>query len=317
MRNEIKKPQIKGGDSFGGIFAALTTPFVRENVSCEKLRENIKRYNQTGLSGYVVLGSTGEAVFLSDKESEELVAAARASAATGKKIIVGTARESTALTVEFTNRVAELGADVALIKPPSYYKSRMNEDALRNHFLRIAERSRLPILLYNIPQNTGISFSPSLVVGLSLHPNIAGIKDSSGNLTNLVETLSRARQGFAFLLGAGSLIWPGLALGASGGILAAAAVVPRLYVRLYSLFRAGRIEEAKKLQLDLAPLNKILTQTMGIPAIKYTLDLLGYYGGPTRPPLLPLRENEKKQVESLLEQLSLEGKRSAGKKSCP
>ncbi len=318
MRNKPKKPPEKDvGESFRGIFAALTTPFVGEKISCEKLRENIKRYNQTDLSGYVVLGSTGEAVFLSDKESDQLVAEAKASTATGKKIIVGTARESTAQTIEFTNRVAEFGADAALIKPPYYYKSTMNQDALKDHFLRIAERSKLPVLLYNIPQNTGISINPPLVIELSLHPNIAGIKDSSGNLANLVEVLPHARQGFAFLLGAGSLLWPGLLLGASGGILAMAAAVPELCARLYELFRAGRTEEAKKLQLDLVPLNKALTQTMGIPAIKYALDLMGYYGGPARLPLQPLKENEKKQVEALLGKLILADSRSPGKKRRP
>jgi len=318
LRNKPRKPLEKDAEKkFQGIFAALTTPFIGEKISCEKLGENIKRYNQTDLSGYVILGSTGEAVFLGEEESDQLVAEAIASAAAGKKIIVGTARESTALTIEFTNRVAELGADAALIKPPYYYKSKMNEEALRNHFLRVAERSKLPVLLYNIPQNTGISLSPPLVLELSLHPNIAGIKDSSGNLANLVEVLPRARQGFAFLLGAGSLILPGLLLGASGGILATAAVVPELCARLYALYRAGRTGEAKKLQLDLVPLNKILTQTIGIPAIKYALDLLGYYGGPARLPLQPLKGNGKKQVETLLEQLGLPDRRPAGKKKRP
>jgi len=318
LRNKPRKPLEKNAEkNFKGIFAALTTPFIGEKISCNKLGENIKRYNQTDLSGYVILGSTGEAVFLGEKESDQLVAEARASAATGKKIVVGTARESTALTIEFTNRVAELGANAALIKPPYYYKSKMNEDALKNHFLRIAERSKLPVFLYNIPQNTGISLSPNLVVELSRHPNVAGIKDSSGNLTNLVEVLPQTRQGFTFLLGAGSLLWPGLLLGASGGILAMAAVVPELCARLYALYRAGRTEEARELQLDLVPLNRTLTQTMGIPAIKYALDLLGYYGGPTRLPLLPLKGNEKKQVETLLEQLGLADRRPAGKKKRP
>lgn len=316
MRNKPTKPPGKdAGERYQGIFAALTSPFVGEKISCEKLRQNIKRYNQTDLSGYVILGSTGEAVFLREKESDQLVTEARASAASGKKIIVGTARESTALTIEFTNRVAVLGADAALVKPPHYYKSKMNQDALKDHFLRIAERSKLPVLLYNIPQNTGVSIPPPLVLELSHHPNIAGIKDSSGNLANLVEVLPRARRGFVFLLGAGDLLWPGLLLGATGGILAMAAVVPELCARLYALYRAGRTEEAKKLQLDLVPLNKILTQSIGIPAIKYALDLLGYYGGPSRLPLQPLKENEKKQVETLLGELGLAEKLSARKRA--
>jgi 4-hydroxy-2-oxoglutarate aldolase len=301
------------GESFQGIFAALTTPFDGEDVSREKFRENIRRYNRTGLAGYVVLGSTGEAVFLSDEESENLVTEAKASASPGKKIIVGTSRESTRWTIEFTNRLAELGADAALIKPPYYYKSRMSQEVLKNHYLRIAEKSKMPVLIYNIPQNTGISVDPPLVIDLSRHPNIAGIKDSSGILANLVEVIPCVRPGFAFLLGAGSILWPGLLLGASGGILAMAAAVPELCVRLYALFCQGNLEEARKLQLDLAPLNKALTQTIGIPAIKYALDLLGYYGGPPRLPLQPLRENERTQILEMLRQLGLLPRRSAGK----
>jgi 4-hydroxy-2-oxoglutarate aldolase len=315
LRSDLKKTLKKGPkEGFRGIFAALTTPFVGEDISTEKLRENISRYNRTDLAGYVVLGSTGEAVFLSDQESEKLAAAAISAASSGKKIIVGASRESTLRTIQFTNRAAGLGADAALIQPPHYYKSRMSQAALKEHYLRIADKSKLPLLIYNIPQNTGISVDPPLVVELSHHPNIAGIKDSSGNLANLVESLPGARRSFAFLLGAGSVLWPGLALGASGGILAMAAAVPELCTRLYTLFRKGNIQEAKKLQLDLVPLNKALTQTLGIPAIKYALDLLGYYGGPPRLPLEPLEKREKREVVSLLENLGWPGRQPAEKK---
>ena len=315
MRSNPENPKEKEmGESFRGIFAALTTPFVGEDVSLEKSRENIRRYNRTDLAGYVILGSTGEAVFLSDEESEKLVAEVKASASAGKKIIVGTSRESTRLTIEFTNRMAELGADAALVKPPYYYKSRMSQDILKDHYLRIAEKSRMPLLIYNIPQNTGISVDPPLIIELSRHPNIAGIKDSSGNLANLVETLPGVRRGFDFLLGAGSILWPGLLLGASGGILALAAAIPNLCVNLYALYREGHLGEARKLQFALAPLNKTLTQTMGIPAIKYALDLLGYYGGPPRLPFHPLKEKERKQIHDLLDKLGLLAGRPLRKK---
>jgi 4-hydroxy-2-oxoglutarate aldolase len=308
-------PQEKAmSPKFRGVFAALTTPFVRSRVAREKFGENIRRYNKTGLAGYVILGSTGEAVFLSEEESEKLLAEAKASASPDKKIIVGASRESTQLTLEFTNRAAEHGADAALIKPPHYYKSRMSQEVLRDYYVRIAEKSRIPVLIYNIPQNTGISVDPALVIELSRTPNIAGIKDSSGNLANLIEVLPEVGPEFAFLLGAGSIFWPGLVVGASGGILALAAAVPDLCVKLYDLYREDHTEEAKKLQLALAPLNKALTQTLGIPAVKYALDLLGYYGGPPRPPLPPLNEEGKKYIELSLEKLGLPAGRLPGKR---
>jgi 4-hydroxy-2-oxoglutarate aldolase len=290
---------------FEGVFAALTTPFSGEEISVEKFRENITRYNGTGLAGYVVLGSTGEAVYLSDEEAEMLAAEARASAAPGKVIIAGASKESTKLTIASANRMAALGVDAVLIKPPHYYKSRMGPQALKEYYLRVADESRVPVVIYNIPQNTGIAVEPSLTVELSRHSNIAGFKDSSGILANLAEVRPAARPAFSYLLGTGSILLAGLLLGADGGILAMAAAVPVLCVEVHSLFRQGKLAEARELQLRLAPLNKALTQSLGVPAIKYALDLLGYYGGPPRSPLQPLDQAGRSAIKELLSKLGL------------
>lgn len=291
--------------SFEGVFAALTTPFDGDGIAVEEFKKNIRRYNTTGLAGYVILGSTGEAVFLGDGEAETLLGAARAAAASAKKIIAGASRESTRLTGEFVHRLAGLGADAALIKPPHYYKAAMNQDTLKRFFFEVADNSPIPIIIYNIPQNTGVPMEPPTIIELARHPNIAGIKDSSGRLSNLTEVIIGVRPDFYFLLGAGGLFLAGLLLGAGGGILALAAVVPDLCVEIHSLFRRGKLAEARKLQLDLVPLNKSLTETLGIPAIKYALDLLGYTGGPPRPPLRPLDEDGKAHIRQLLETLGL------------
>ena len=201
------------GKNFKGIFAPLTTPFKRDRISPDKLIENILKYNTTKLAGYVILGSTGESVYLSDDESTSLVLASKNSASPEKKIIVGTARESTGLTIEFTNRMADLDVDAALIRTPSYFKSRLNDEALKQHFLTIADRSKIPIIVYNIPVHTGISLSPQVVIEFSRHPNITGIKDSSGNLSLLGEVKPYVREGFNFLLGAASILLPGLIMG--------------------------------------------------------------------------------------------------------
>jgi len=290
---------------FEGVFAALTTPFAGDEIAVEKFRKNILRYNTTGLAGYVVLGSTGEAVLLGDAESEKLVAAARATAGPEMKVIAGASRESTRLTIEFTSRLAGLGADAVLLKPPHYYKSMMSQDLIKRYYFEVADKSPVPLLIYNIPQNTGISVDPSTVSELSHHPNIAGVKDSSGVLSNLTEVVPGVRPDFHFLLGTGSILLAGLLLGSSGGILALAAAVPELCVEVQILYRRGKLADARQLQLDLAPLNKALTQTLGIPAIKYALDLLGYEGGAPRPPLLSLDETGKAQVRRLLTKLGL------------
>ena len=288
-----------------GIFAALTTPFVEDEVSIPRFEENIRKFNGTGLAGYVVLGSTGECVSLSDAESEALVRAARAIAAPRKTVIVGTARESTRLTVDFTNRMADAGVDAALVRSPSYYKSRMTRDALKAHFLAVAERARVPVLVYNIPANTGISLEVSLVIELSAHPNIIGLKESSGNIAYLGEVIRRVPADFRYFLGSGSVFLPGLELGACGAILAVANAAPELCSRIHRLFREGKLDEAQKLQLDLIPLNKAIMEGTGIAGLKHALDLRGYYGGPVRLPLLPPSETAKAEIAGLMKGLGL------------
>jgi 4-hydroxy-2-oxoglutarate aldolase len=288
-----------------GVFAALTTPFVDDEVSIPKFEENVRKLNGTGLAGYLVLGSTGECVSLSDAESEALVRSARAIAAPGKAVIAGTARESTRLTIDFTSRMADAGIDAALVRSPSYYKSRMSNDALKAHFLSVADKARVPVLLYNIPANTGISLEASLVIELSSHHNIIGLKESSGNIAYLGEVIRRVPPGFRYLLGSGSVFLPGLELGACGAILAVANAAPELCSKIYGLFRERKLDEALRLQLDLIPLNKAIMEGTGIAGLKHALDLRGYYGGPVRLPLLPPGEPGKAEIAALMRGLKL------------
>lgn len=294
-------------NNFGGIFAALTTPFVGGEISPEKLKENIRKYNAFDLSGYVVLGSTGECVYLSDDESEKLVKAVKEAAAAEKKIIVGTARESTKKTLEFTNRMAAFDIDAALIRTPSYFTPSMTHEVLKKHYLSIADKAKVPVIVYNIPQYTGVSVDIPLMVELSRHPNIVGLKDSSGNLIFASELIPQVDPSFAILLGAGSILLPGLIMGASGGILRLASVAPAECANLYKLYREGRIEAARKIQINLIPVNKAIVKTLGIAGLKHALDLLGYYGGEPCFPLLPLDESEKEEMKNILNKSRLLG----------
>ena len=290
---------------FKGIYTPLTTPFKGGQISPEKFKENIRRYNAFDLSGYLVIGSTGESVYLSDIESEELVSAAVEAAEPGKTVIVGTARESTQLTLDFTNRAADLGADAALVRTPSYLKSLMDEQALKTHFFTLADKAKIPIIPYHIPRNTGLSISPRLVADLSQHPNIAGIKDSSGNLAFLGETIPLLHAEFDYLLGAAGVLLPGLILGASGGIITLSSLATTHCLKLYGLFLEKKWEEAVPLQHKLIPLNKAIIETYGIPAVKYALDRLGFNGGPCRPPLPSLGKEAQVHMDEILEKLKL------------
>jgi 4-hydroxy-2-oxoglutarate aldolase len=286
-----------------GIYVALTTPFVDDDVSTPRFRENISRFNATGLAGYLVLGSTGESVSLDDAESLALLEAAVGAAAPGKKLLAGTARESTRLTIAFTNRAAEFGIAAALVRPPCYFKTRMTREALRAHYLALAEAAKVPILVYNIPQNTGVPLDPQLVIELAAHPNIIGLKESSGSLAFLGDVGPHVPGSFHYFLGSGHVLYPGLEMGADGAILAVANAAPELCAEIYSSFKDGRKDDAKRLQFDLIPLNKMVMESYGISGLKYALDRRGYHGGQVRLPLLPLDENGKRAIASLLKTL--------------
>jgi 4-hydroxy-2-oxoglutarate aldolase len=283
-----------------GVIVALTTPFAGDGVSAEGIRKNVRRLNTTGVDGYLVLGSTGESVSLTDAESLELVDAVLEAAGPGKRVLVGTAREWTKGTIDFAASLPAHGVDGVLVRPPSYYKTRMTREALKAHFLAVAEASRYPVLLYNMPAYTGYSLEPRLVIDLAAHPNIAGIKESGGSLPFLAEVVRDVPDRFRYLTGSGHAVYPSLAMGACGAILAVANVVPEMCGEIYRLFRAGKREEARKLQLDLVPFNKALVEVYGIAGIKYAQDLRGYLGGPTRPPLLPVDDKGRAEIKALL-----------------
>jgi 4-hydroxy-2-oxoglutarate aldolase len=283
-----------------GIYVALTTPFVGEEIDPEKLGQNVRRLNGTGVAGFLVLGSTGESVSLSDEESLELVRAVIEEAGSDKKILVGTARESTKATIDFTQSLPARGIAAVLVRPPSYFKSKMTREALKAHYLAVAEASRYPVLIYNIPQNTGFSLETRLVIDLAAHPNVAGLKESGGSLGFLAEVVREVHASFHYFLGSGHVVYPGLEMGACGAILAVANAVPEMCAELYRLFKAGQKDDARNLQLDLVPLNKTLVEVYGIAGLKYAQDLRGYYGGSARRPLLPVDAKGREDIAAAL-----------------
>lgn len=288
-----------------GIFVALTTPFAGDRVAPEKLRENVRRLNATAVAGYLVLGSTGESVSLTDPESLALVEAVLEAAAPEKKVLVGTAREWTKGTIDFTASLPSRGVSAVLVRPPSYFKSKMTREALRAHYLAVADTSPHPVIIYNMPANTGISLEPRFVVDLAPHPNIIGLKESSGSIAFLEEVVRQVPERFHYFVGSGHVVYPGLEMGSSGAILAVANAAPEMCAEIFRQFKAGKKDQARELQLDLVPLNKALMETYGIAGLKHAQDLRGYYGGPTRLPLLPADEPAKAEIAGLLRKLGL------------
>jgi 4-hydroxy-2-oxoglutarate aldolase len=287
-----------------GVYPALTTPFDRDGaVSLADLKHNIRRYNDTGLAGYVVLGSTGESVLLSRAEGEGILTAVREAAGQDKRLIAGTGAESTAETIEKTKRAAELGYDIALVKTPHYYKPAYKPHVFIEHYRRVADASPISVLLYSVPVFTGVALESAEVIALAEHPNIIGIKDSSGDVRRVAETIEGTPPEFQTLVGAAATILPCFSLGARGAILALASALPEKCVAVYQLFRQRQWERARELQLMLVRASKVIVSEMGIAGVKYAMDLREYRGGNPRLPLLPLQEEQKKRLTSLLASL--------------
>jgi 4-hydroxy-2-oxoglutarate aldolase len=284
-----------------GIYPALTTPFAADgSVSTADLKHNIERYNRTELAGYAVMGSTGETVLLSHGEWERVLIAVKESAADDKHLIAGTGMESTADTIHRTKLAAELGYHAALVKTPHYYKPVYKPDLLITHYRRVADASPIPVLLYSVPQFTGITMEAPEVAVLAQHPNIIGIKESSGHVQRVAEMVAAVPSNFAVLTGGGGVVLPSVIVGAKGAILAAAAALPDRYVELYDLTRKGQLEKARELQLAVLQISKVFGAEAGIAGIKFVMDQRGYRGGLPRPPLLPISEALKHKLLELL-----------------
>ena len=290
--------------SLSGVFPALTTPFSADgSVSIEDLKQNITKYNATGLAGYVAIGSTGESVLLSRKEVDTILVAVKEAAAPGMRLIAGTGAESTAETIERTKRAAELGYQFALVKTPYYYKPLYNPEVFIAHFRRVADASPIPVILYSVPQFTGIALEAPEVGVLAQHPNIVGIKESSGNVQRAAEMFAAVPPSFQVLVGSASMMFPSMVLGAVGAILALASPLPELCVALFNAVRTGDLEKARALQSTILPASKVIVSQYGIPGVKYAMDQAGYRGGLPRLPLLPLQEDQRKAIKDLVAKL--------------
>lgn len=289
--------------NISGIFPALTTPYHQDgSVALDQFKADLARYNKTGLAGYVVLGSTGESVLLSSAEADSLLAAGKEAAAPGKLLIAGTGAESTAETIARTKRAASLGYDIALVKTPYYYKPAYNSETYLRHFRAVAEASPIPVLLYSVPVFTGITLETPEIVALAQHPNILGIKDSSGAIQRIVEVAAQAPKEFQILTGSAGVLYPALVSGAKGAILALASPLPEKCVELFELFQSGQHADARTLQQHLALASKIIVSEGGIAGVKHAMDLRGYHGGLPRLPLLPLANVNKASITQVIAQ---------------
>jgi 4-hydroxy-2-oxoglutarate aldolase len=369
-----------------GIFPALTTPFYPDGVVYyKKIESNVERYSRTPVAGIVALGSTGEAILLSDQERREVLKTALAAAAPGKVMIAGTGAESAHATLELTEYAAELGYDAALVRTPHYYKKQMLPANLLAFYRTVADRSALPVIIYNFPGATGYDIPAELVIELAGHPNIVAIKESGGNLDKvktMVEGTRRVKRvstvtetfeavtprmlkaavaesekqsrelvsvasltgesverrpsppiheaaaqrpsssaqrpsssavtvvgnlktrqkevGFQVMVGAAHQLEPSLGFGAVGAVLAFASPAPMACYEIYAALKDGNHALAREKQERVKLAAQRVGGELGVPGLKYAMDLNGYYGGVARLPFLPLSGEQKAEIEKLM-----------------
>lgn len=288
-----------------GIYPPITTPFDHNgDIYKIKLTHNVEAWNRTGLAGYVVCGSTGESVMLTPEEKFlcwELVAKA---AAPGKLLIAGTGVESVRETVWLTNKAAEIGYKAAMVRTPFYYKGLLNRvDAQVLYFRAVADQTKIPLMIYNWPQATGIDIAPEAVAMLSEHPNIIAIKESSGSLEKVMQMIREVKPGFQVLVGSAPTLAPSFAVGAVGAVLAFANAAPYACITIWEAHRSRDFEAAKDWQNRIAKAAQLVTTKHGVPGLKHAMDRMGYYGGPPRLPLVAPGPEAKKEIEAAFDGL--------------
>ncbi len=288
-----------------GIFPPIATPFNHEGEIWKvKVQHNIEKWNRTGLTGYVVGGSTGETVMLAKDEKIQLWEWVAEYAAPEKLLIAGTGVESVRETVALSNRAAEIGYKAALVLTPHYYKNMINNAAAQMLYFRaVADQSKIPVILYNLPQSTGLDLPAAAVAELSHHPNIIGIKESSGNLEKMMQMIRETKKGFQVLTGAAPTLAPALAVGCAGGILAFANAAPYATISIWEAHRTREAEAALDWQNRIGRPAALVTSKYGIPGLKHAMDLEGYYGGPPRLPLVCPTPAAKKEIEDAFQDL--------------
>ena len=289
-----------------GVFPPIPTPFnTVGDVDLDRLRDNLDRWNGQPLSGYVIGGSNGEFVSLTPDERVQVVQEARVTIPSDRLLIAGSGMESTRATVELTHRMAEVGADAVIVVTPSYYKRLMSTDALENHYRQVADVSPVPVILYSVPANTGVDIQLEAVVRLAHHPNVIGIKDSGGSVAKIGAMAYETPDSFQVLAGSAGFLLGALAVGAVGTIAALANIAGPELVEMLTQFQSGNLTLAREIQQRLIEVNTAVTTRFGVPGLKSALDMIGYYGGPVRSPLLPLSEEERGTLRWVLENAGL------------
>jgi 4-hydroxy-2-oxoglutarate aldolase len=284
-----------------GVLLPVTTTFTTaEDFDAEAFTANLMKWNDTGVIGYVVLGSTGERVNLDEREYLQVIEIARRAVPENLTFIAGAGQQSTRGAISEIARAADASAEAVLVITPHYYRAAITQDALVRHYTVVADASPVPLILYSMPDLTGVKIEPETAARLSEHKNIIGIKDSSADVAQLAETVRLVPGDFAVMIGNGTVVCEALQAGARGGILAVGCVVPQLCLEIHRAVRAGEIERARRLQERLSPLARAVTKTYGIGGLKTAMEMVGFAGGAVRAPLQKPNEAAAAEIAGLI-----------------
>jgi 4-hydroxy-2-oxoglutarate aldolase len=288
-----------------GIFPPIATPFDHKgDLYPIKVRHNIEKWNKTPLAGYAVCGSTGESVFLTTEEKIKMWEWVSEYADSSKILIAGTGVEGVRETLCLTNRAADLGYKVAMVRTPHYYKNLINRpEAQALYFRSVADQAKIPVMIYNWPQVTGVDIMPEAVAMLSQHPNIIAIKESSGSLEKVMQMIRDVKAGFQILTGSAPTLAPSLAVGCVGAVLAFANAAPYATISIWEAHRTRESAAALDWQNRIARPAQLVTVKYGVPGLKHAMDLNGYYGGPPRLPLTVLKPDQQREIEEAFREI--------------
>jgi 4-hydroxy-2-oxoglutarate aldolase len=284
-----------------GLLLPVTTPFkVDEAIDLAGLTANIQRWNSAGVTGYVALGSTGERANLDEREYLQVLETARGATPETLTFIAGAGQQSTRGTISEVERAAASGADAVLVITPSFYRSAITQAALIDYYTAVADAAKIPVLLYSMPDLTGIVIEPETAARLGQHPNIIGMKDSSNDVERFSRTVQMVGKDFAMMIGNGTVFAEALRAGARGGILAVGCCAPEICLEICHAFQANETDRATQLQDRLTPLARAVTKTYGIGGLKTAMEMAGYVGGSVRAPLRRPNAEAVAEIKQLL-----------------
>ena len=288
---------------FEGCGTAISTPFTNDNVNFEEFGKLIENQIKNKVDAIIVCGTTGESATMTEKEKKETIKFAIDKVNKRTKVIIGTGSNNTQSAIEMSKYAESVGADGLLVVTPFYNKT--TQKGLIEHYKVIANSVDLPIIMYNVPSRTGVNILPETCLELSKIDNIVGIKEASGDISQVAKIANLCKDNLSIYSGNDDQIIPVLSLGGKGVISVLSNIMPEYTHNMTKKYLNGEVEEARKMQLDVLDLISALFSEVNPIPVKYALNLLGYDYGKPRLPLIELSEQNQTKIKEIMKKHNL------------